>query len=149
MIIDSTASKIPISYILTQKYWLAKEGCLMTQSLGINHSYKKNLVKYLGTNEFSPTDIYILESPNDVYMFEKSKAVEFLDELKQKYIDEVEMINDFGKTIVDLFKAIKAGEFNANGTMDFLIFMGAKSINDNDVLKNLTPEQCDQLIREP
>lgn len=59
-----------------------KEESSINQSLAINHSYKQHLVKYLVTNEFDSTYIYILASPNGVYMFEKSKAVEFLHKLK-------------------------------------------------------------------
>lgn len=44
-------------------------------------------MKNLVTNEVGSTDIYILASPNEVYMFEKSKAVEFWHELKQKHDD--------------------------------------------------------------
>jgi len=56
-------------------------------------------MKYLVTNEFDSTDIYILASPNKVYMFEKSKAVEFLAELKQQY--------DYSLTIVSSFYVIE------------------------------------------
>lgn len=104
----------------------------MNQGWKIDHYYKQQLDKYLGTDGYRSTDIYILENPNKSYMFEKSTAVEFLDELKQKYIDEVDMINDFGRTINDLFDAIETGEFSTNGTMDLLIFMGAEKVEGEE-----------------
>lgn len=52
-------------------------------------------MKYLVTNEAGSTDIYILSSPNEVYMFEKSKAVEFLAELKQQYDYSLTTVSNF------------------------------------------------------
>lgn len=72
--------------------------------------------------------VYYLEGASATDYFCESDAVEYLDWLKQQYSDELDMIEDFGLNVHDLFRAIEDGEFSENGQMDLLLFLGAEKV---------------------
>ena len=76
--------------------------------------------------------VYYLEGASATDYFCESDAVEYLNWLKQQYSDELDMIEDFGFNVHDLFRAIEDGEFSENRQMDLLLFLGAEKVEANN-----------------
>ena len=114
----------------------------MNEGMAIDHFYKQQLNAYLDSEEdkqpivdyqgqtldASREIVYRLESSSKLYIFGEDNAVEFLDWLKGQYKDVLQLLKDFGLDIDDLFYAIEDGEFSTDGTMDFLLFLGAEKV---------------------
>lgn len=114
----------------------------MNEGMAIDHFYKQQLNTYLDSEEdkqpivdyqgqtldAAREIVYRLESSSKLYIFGEDNAVEFLDWLKGQYKDVLQLLKDFGLDIDDLFYAIEDGEFSTDGTMDFLLFLGAEKV---------------------
>jgi hypothetical protein len=114
----------------------------MNEGMAMDNFYKQELGEYLRNQEYKkPIEdfkgnildleteiVYQLESNTTTFYFAKSDAVEFYDWLKNKYSDTFKMLDDFNLDTKDLVMAITDGEFSTDGTMDFLLFLGAEKL---------------------
>lgn len=92
-----------------------------------NEEYIRPIVDYKGeTLDITWGDIFQLESSSTTYVFREKESVEFFDWLKNQYKDVLDLLEDFSLDINDLVFAIEDGEFSTDGTMDFLLFLGAE-----------------------
>lgn len=73
-------------------------------------------------------DVFQLESSSTTYVFREEESVEFFDWLKNQYKNVLDLLDDFSLDINDLVFAIEDGEFSTDGTMDFLLFLGAEKV---------------------
>lgn len=114
----------------------------MNEGIAMDNFYKQELGEYLRNQEYKKpikdfkgnildleTEIvYQLESNTTTFYFAKSDAVEFFDWLKNQYQDAVDMLKDYRLDVSDLIDAIADGQFSTDGTMDFLLFLGAEEV---------------------
>lgn len=114
----------------------------MGEKTAIDQFYNQQLNEYLESEEYicpivdykcetldiAWGDIFQLESSNTTYVFREEESVEFFDWLKNQYKDVLDLLEDFSLDINDLVFAIEDGEFSTDGSMDFLIFLGAERI---------------------
>jgi beta-lactam-binding protein with PASTA domain len=114
----------------------------MNEGIAMDNFYKQKLDEYLSSQEYSSTvedyqgetldaakqTVYQLENSNSIDIFAESDAVEFFDWLKNQYQDAVDMLKDYKLDVSDLIDAIADGQFSTDGTMDFLLFMGAEKL---------------------
>ncbi|NUF97298.1 hypothetical protein GYW21_00270 [Lactobacillus mellis] len=112
----------------------------MGENTAIDQFYNQQLNEYLKSEEYiypivdykgetldiAWGDIFQLESSSTTYVFREKESVEFFDWLKNQYKDVLDLLEDFSLDINDLVFAIEDGEFSTDGTMDFLLFLGAK-----------------------
>lgn len=114
----------------------------MGQNTEIDQFYNQQLDEYLESKEYicpivdykgetldiAWGDIFQLESSSTTYVFREEESVEFFDWLKGQYKDVLDLLEDFSLNINDLVFAIEDGEFSTDGTMDFLLFLGAEKV---------------------
>lgn len=114
----------------------------MGKNTEIDQFYNQQLNEYLESEEYifpivdykgetldiAWGDIYQLEDNSNSYVFSEKDAVEFFDWLKGQYKDVLDLLEDFSLDINDLIFAIEDGEFSTDGTMDFLLFLGAEKV---------------------
>lgn len=94
-----------------------------------SEEYIYPIVDYKGeTIDIAWGDVFQLEDSSTTYFFRKEEAVEFFDWLKGRYKDILALLKDFNLDINYLVFAIEDGEFSTDGSMDFLLFLGAEKV---------------------